>query len=121
MQREWIVMHELSLVAGLLDIIQTYEQRHRFKRVNILKLAFGRNSCIDSGALQFAFDLQSRGTIAEGAALVFDIRPITLYCSTCDRKMTIERYPSPCPQCQGDNVVMQGGGEPLQLVEMDVD
>jgi hydrogenase nickel incorporation protein HypA/HybF len=114
-------MHELSLMTGLLDIVHTYEQMHRFKRVNSLKLAFGRLSCIDSGALQFAFNLQSQGTIAEGAALLFDIRPIILFCSTCDRKMTIEQYPSSCPQCQGDNVVMQGGGEPLQLVEMEVD
>jgi hydrogenase nickel incorporation protein HypA/HybF len=114
-------MHELSLITGLLDIVHTYEQMHRFKRVKILKLAFGRLSCIDSGALQFAFDFQSQGTIAEGAALLFDIHPITLYCSTCDRKMTVEQYPSPCPQCQGDNIAMHGGGEPLQLVGMEVD
>jgi len=114
-------MHELSLITELLDIVQTYERTHRFKRVNILKLAFGRHSCIDSGSLQFAFDIQSRGTIAEGAALLFDIRPIILYCSACDRKMIVEQYPTPCPQCQRDDVVMQGGGESLQLLEMDVD
>ena len=114
-------MHELSLITELLDIVHTYEQIHRFKRVNTLRLAFGRRSCIDPGALQFAFDLQSQGTIAEGAALLFDVCPIILYCTTCDRKMTVEQYPSPCPQCRGEDVVMQGGGEPLQLVEMDVD
>ncbi len=114
-------MHELSLITELLDIVRTYEQTHRFKRVNLLKLAFGRSSCIDPGALQFAFDLQSPGTIAEGATLLFDIRPIILYCSTCDRTTTVDRYPSPCPQCGGEEVVMKGGAEPLQLVEMDVD
>jgi hydrogenase nickel incorporation protein HypA/HybF len=114
-------MHELSLVTEMLDIVHTYEQVHRFTRVNTLKLAFGRLSCIDPGALQFAFDLQSPGTVAEGATLLFDIHPITIYCSVCDRKATIEQFPSPCPQCQGDEVVMNGGTESLQLVEMGVD
>ena len=114
-------MHELSLVTGLLDIVDSYEKMHRFKRVNTLKLAYGRLSCIDSGALQFAFDLQSRGTIAEGAALQLDIRPIVIYCATCGLKMTVDEYPSPCPHCRGEDVEIKGGGESLQLVEMEVD
>lgn len=114
-------MHELSLVTGLLDIVDSYEKIHRFKRVNTLKLSYGRLSCIDSGALQFAFDLQSHGTMAEGAELLFDIRPVVIYCPTCDLKMTVDEYPSCCPQCRGENVMLQGGGESLQLVEMEVD
>jgi hydrogenase nickel incorporation protein HypA/HybF len=114
-------MHELSLISGLLDIVHTYEQMHNFTRVNTLTLAFGRLSCIDSGALQFAFDFQSQGTIAEGADLLFDIRPISLYCAACDQEMNVEQYPFSCPKCRGDNITIRGGGEPLQLVEMEVD
>jgi hydrogenase nickel incorporation protein HypA/HybF len=114
-------MHELSLATGLLDIVDSYERTHRFKRVNTLKLTYGRLSCIDSRALQFAFDLQSRGTIAEGASLLFDVHPIVMYCATCDLKTTVDEYPSSCPRCGGDNVALKGGGESLQLVEMEVD
>jgi hydrogenase nickel incorporation protein HypA/HybF len=114
-------MHELSLINGLLDIVETYEKSHGFEQVNALKLSFGRLSCIDPGALRFAFEIQSKGTKAEGAVLEFDIRPVVLYCFSCEQEMNVERYPVPCPECQGVNVIMTGGTESLQLLEMDVD
>ncbi len=114
-------MHELSLINGLLEIVLTYEGTHGFGHVNTLKLSFGRFSCIDPGALRFAFEVQSKGTKAEGAALEFDIRPVVLYCLNCEREMIVERYPVPCPECRGENVIMTGGTESLQLLEMDVD
>ncbi|MDQ5986757.1 MAG: Hydrogenase maturation factor HybF [Syntrophus sp. SKADARSKE-3] len=114
-------MHELSLINGLLEIVETYGQTQGFERVNSLKLAFGRLSCIDPGALRFAFEVQSKGTKAEGASLEFDIRPVVLYCLDCAREMIVERYPIPCSECRGENVLMTSGTETLQLIEMDVD
>ena len=114
-------MHELSLINGLLEIVKNYEQTHGFGRVNCLKLSFGRLSCIDPGALRFAFEIQAKGTAAEGAALEFDIRPIVVYCFHCEREAVADRYPQPCPTCRGENVIMTSGTESLQLIEMDVD
>jgi hydrogenase nickel incorporation protein HypA/HybF len=114
-------MHELSLINGLLEIVETYERTHGFEHVNTLKLSFGRLSCIDPGALRFAFEVQSKGTKAEGASLEFDIRPVVLYCFHCEREMNVEQYPAPCPECQGGDVIMKSGTESLQLLEMDVD
>jgi len=114
-------MHELSLINGLLDIVETCEGTHGFGHVNTLKLSFGCLSGIDPGALRFAFEVQAKGTKAEGAVLEFDIRPVVLYCLNCEREMTVERYPAPCPACQGEDVLMTGGTETIQLLEMDVD
>ena len=60
------IMHELSLIRSLLDIVEDYAAKHRFHRVHSLKLSFGRLSCLDAQALKFAFDVQSAGTKAEG-------------------------------------------------------
>jgi hydrogenase nickel incorporation protein HypA/HybF len=114
-------MHELSLISGLLNMVETYERTHGFGQVNALRLSFGRLSGIDPGALRFAFEVQSKGTKAEGAVLEFDIRPVGLYCLSCERELQVERYPVPCPECEGDNVIMTSGTETLQLLEMDVD
>jgi len=114
-------MHELSLISGLLDIVDTYAQTHGFERVNVLKLSFGRLSCIDPEALKFAFDIQSQGSKAAGALLQFDILPVVIYCLACEQEMTIKRYPSACPRCCGESIMLTGGTESLQLVEMDVD
>lgn len=114
-------MHELSLVNELLEIIDDYGRTHRFEKVNALKLSFGRLSCIDPSALRFAFEVQSQDTKARGATLDFDILPIVIHCLACGKESTVERYPAACPACATETVLMTGGTESLQFLEMDVD
>jgi hydrogenase nickel incorporation protein HypA/HybF len=115
-------MHEISLTQALLDLIEEYDRREGFARVNILKLSFGRLSCLDAGSLEFAFDVQARGTKAEGARLEFDIRPAVVYCDDCGREATLAGpFELLCPLCGGDEVRLTGGTEELKLLEMDVD
>jgi hydrogenase nickel incorporation protein HypA/HybF len=119
--RKIAAMHEIALISGILEIVESYEKTEGFERVNTLKLSFGRLSCIDPETLRFVFKIQSTGTKAAGASLEFDILPIVVYCSSCDREAPIEQYPSPCPRCLGNSIVLRGGTESLQLLEMDVD
>ncbi len=114
-------MHELSLTQSILALVEEYGAQHGFEKVNCLYLRFGRLSCIDAGALQFAFDVQSRGTKAEGARLEFDIRPVVVYCFSCEREYAQDTFTGSCPACSGHEVAVTAGNEDLQLVEMDVD
>ena len=114
-------MHELSLVASLLDIVEDYAAKHHFVKVNALKLSFGRLSCIEPSALEFAFSIQSKETRADGARLELDIRPIIASCLFCEEDFPLPSYPELCPSCGGSDVVLKGGMEELTLVEMDVD
>lgn len=114
-------MHELSLTESILEIIEEYAISHGFKRVNTLKLSFGRLSCIDPKALEFAFQVQSRGTRADGARLAFDLQPAVMYCFSCEQEYEVDRYTATCPHCGTDDVMLTGGTEELKLVEMDVD
>jgi hydrogenase nickel incorporation protein HypA/HybF len=114
-------MHELSLTQSLIDIVEDYALREGFNRVNVLKLSFGRLAGIDPGALEFTFDVQSRGTKAEGARLEFDIRPAVLYCMACEQESLSESFQPLCPICGGIEVILAGGTEELKLLEMDVD
>ena len=114
-------MHEMSLTRSILDIVEEYELRFQFQQVNSLKLSFGRLACISPGALEFAFEVQSKGTKAQGASLEFDIRPIIIYCFTCSKEIEADSYAAACPCCKGARVVLRGGTEELKLIEMDVD
>jgi len=62
------IMHELSLIRSLLDIVEDYAAKHRFHRVHSLKLSFGQLSCLDAQALEFAFGIQSAGQKRRGKA-----------------------------------------------------
>ena len=114
-------MHELSLVMSVLNIVEEYAAKHGFEKVNSLKLSFGRLSCIEPSALEFAFSIQSRETRADGASLEFDIRPIIVSCLACNDDSLLPSYPGLCPSCGSGDVVLKGGIEDLTLVEIDVD
>jgi hydrogenase nickel incorporation protein HypA/HybF len=114
-------MHELSLTQSLIDIVEDYASREGFTRVNVLKLSFGRLSGIDPDALEFTFEIQSRGTRAEGARLEFDIRPAVLYCTVCEQESLSEGFQPLCPRCGSGEVILSSGTEELKLLEMDVD
>jgi len=114
-------MHELSLVQSLLDIIEEYRDGGKFRKVNVIRLSFGRLGGIEPASLRFAFEVASRSTAAEGAVLEFDILPIILSCLACDRDSALESFAARCPLCGGDEVLVTGGKEELRFLEMDVD
>ncbi len=114
-------MHELSLVQSLLEMVDELSLERGFQRVNVLRLSFGRLACVDPLSLQFAFDVESPGTRAEGSKLVFDILPGALYCFSCEGEQKMTSHELRCPVCSGTQVILTGGTEELKLMEMEVD
>ena len=115
-------MHEITLTQSLIAIVGEYARREGFSRVNVLKLSFGRLSCLDPGALEFTFAVQARGTLAEGARLEFDIRPALVACGACGEESACDGpFDAVCPRCGSSDVLLTGGTEELKLLEMDVD
>ncbi len=120
--RKGPAMHEIALTQSLIAIVGEYARREGFSRVNVLKLSFGRLSCLDPGALEFTFAVQARGTPAEGARLEFDIRPALLTCGACRAESACAGpLDAVCPHCGSSDVLLTGGTEELKLLEMDVD
>jgi hydrogenase nickel incorporation protein HypA/HybF len=114
-------MHELYLAESILNILQDYATRDGFKKVNSISLSYGRLSCIESKTLQFAFDVQAKGTRAEGATLEFQILPAMIHCFSCEKDLEIKNHAVVCPSCGGYDVVLTAGTEELQIIELDVD
>jgi hydrogenase nickel incorporation protein HypA/HybF len=114
-------MHELYLAESVLNIVQEYATRQQFKKVNSILLSFGRLSCIEPKSLQFAFEVQAKETPAQNAVLQFKILPSVIHCFSCDRDLELEIYEGICPLCKGAEVLLIGGTEELQILEMDVD
>lgn len=114
-------MHEQSLVQALLDVINEYAGRHGAQKVCAVRLSCGRLAGIEPACLQFAFEVQSRGTIAEGARLELDLLPVRVYCLTCEQELQTDAYAAVCPQCRGAEVILVGGTEELKLIDMDAE
>lgn len=114
-------MHEMSLVQSILDIVEEYKTRYAFNKVISITLSFGKASTVVPGALEFAFEVLSEDTVAKGAKLNFNIKPVVIYCMTCDKDFIVNSYESLCPECSGTEIMLSGGTEELKLVEMDVE
>ncbi len=114
-------MHELSLVESILRIVEEYAVKDGFRRVNTLRLTCGKLSSVDPMSLRFAFEVQSKGTSAEGAALELDVQPAMIRCLICEKDINIDRFEAQCPVCKGFEVLLVGGTEELKLLELDVD
>jgi hydrogenase nickel incorporation protein HypA/HybF len=114
-------MHEMSLVQSILDIVEEYAAKENFNKVTSITLSFGKASTTVPAALTFAFEVLSEDTMAQGAELKFDIKPVVIYCMTCSKDITVNSYEAVCPLCQGHEVLLSGGTEELKLVEMNVE
>jgi hydrogenase nickel incorporation protein HypA/HybF len=114
-------MHEMSLTVSIMDIIFEYARTSHFTKVNAVKLSFGTLSGIEPMALEFAFEVLSKDTLAEGAKLEYDREPIIITCLDCGGDSAVEEFPSLCPLCKTQDVVLKAGMEDLRVVELDVD
>ncbi|MFY9399124.1 MAG: hydrogenase maturation nickel metallochaperone HypA [Desulfomonilia bacterium] len=114
-------MHEMSLVSSVLDIVEDYASRHRFGRVDTVRLSFGALSGIDPAALRFAFEVLSGETRCRGAALELKVVPARVYCLACGGENEVEGFPADCPHCGSAQVTPTGGFDGLRLEELDVD
>lgn len=113
-------MHELSLCAELLRLIEAQSRRQHFHRVHAVRLEVGALAGVEIEALQFGFTVAANGTLAEGARL--DILPLPgrAQCRTCGDTVEIEGYGEPCPRCGGYFLRVCGGTE-LRIKDLEVE
>lgn len=112
-------MHELSLCEGIRRLIEEQARIHDIARVKAVRLEIGRFASVEKPALEFAFDVAMRGSVAEGAALVILDVPGTAMCYDCAREVEIEDRLDPCPECGGGRLMPVAGDE-MRLKDLEV-
>ncbi|MBN1576047.1 MAG: hydrogenase maturation nickel metallochaperone HypA [Chitinispirillaceae bacterium] len=104
-------MHELSIVEGLIDIIRETAQTHGLNRVEKVTLRIGAMRQIVPDALNFAFEVLGKGTIAEGAEVVITVVPTKARCGECGSEFTVDDCCFICTSCGSGGVVVTEGKE----------
>ncbi|HPP83985.1 MAG TPA: hydrogenase maturation nickel metallochaperone HypA [Rubrivivax sp.] len=110
-------MHELSLAAGVVRLVEEAAQRERFARVSRLTLEVGALAGVDVGALRFALEVGVRDTCLAGAAIVIEEPPGRAWCMACATSVAITQRGDACPQCGGYQLQPSGGTE-LRVVDL---
>ena len=62
-------MHEASIVAGMMHILEDEARRHNVSRITRVRLSVGLFTAVEPKTLEACFELYAEGTAAEGAEL----------------------------------------------------
>lgn len=110
----------MSLMAGMLEIIEERAERDGFTRVVRVVLEIGRLSGVEPEAMRFAFDVGTRGSVAEAAELDIQETPCLARCPDCRADSPLEAFYDPCPACGGYPMEVLQGRE-MRIVALDVE
>lgn len=91
-------MHEVSIALAIIDEITERAPRDGGK-VTAIRLRIGALSAVDVGALEFAWELATNGTPAEGSQLKIEHVPLGIFCRSCGVERTIAGTLPVCPDC----------------------
>jgi len=101
-------MHEEPVTRSIVEIAQRHGQEARASRIERITLVVGERSGYVPESLQMYFDVLSKGTLCEGAALkLVGVKP-KLRCRACGNEFERIPYSFACPKCGGD-------GEPTEI------
>jgi hydrogenase nickel incorporation protein HypA/HybF len=112
-------MHEVSLAGGILRIVEDVARRDAFKRVARICIEAGVLAAVDVGALRFALEAMSPGTVLEGAVIEILRPPGVAFCFGCGESVQIDALGSGCPGCGAYRLQPTQGTE-LRVLELHV-
>jgi hydrogenase nickel incorporation protein HypA/HybF len=113
-------MHELSIALSLVDIASDEAARLGAIRVASVHLRLGRLSGVVGDALMFSFEAAVEGTALQGARLVIEDVPVTVWCGACEAERALANLASRrCPVCDGLAPDIMHGEE-LELMALEV-
>ncbi|MQQ07263.1 hydrogenase maturation nickel metallochaperone HypA [Epibacterium sp. SM1979] len=112
-------MHEMSLCEGIRQVIEDQATQHNITQVKRVRVEIGRFAGVEKPALEFAFEVVMRGSVAEGAELIMLDLPGRAMCYDCAQEVEIDDRLAPCPKCGGGRLMPMGGDE-MRIKDLEV-
>ena len=113
-------MHEVSICESILDILKDEAKKNSASKVTAVRLKIGELSGVVEDALRFAFEVVTKGSIAEGASLVIEEVPLTARCKACGMEFHIVGYAFSCKHCESPEIQVVSGRE-MQIEDIDLE
>ena len=96
-------MHEMSVAAGLIDIVRDEMKKHNATQLLRVRVRYGALAGIVPESLSMAFEIQIEATPLAGAIMELVEEPVRLKCGTCQQEFSPPPTPTaviaPCDHC----------------------
>ena len=114
-------MHELSIVASVVDSVTETLKAYPGARVKEVRLRVGALAAVVEDSLQFCFEIATEDTPLEGSKLVVMTVPVLMHCHECAQDVEIADLQSfRCPRC-GEPVFDLRQGRELEIESIEID
>ena len=113
-------LHELGLTQNIIDLAIEHAARENASSILSITVEIGTISGVIPEAVEFAFDVCSKGTIAEGASLEIHHIAGQGHCLDCDQHSMLDAPTPVCPQCGSLSLEITKCQE-MKFTEMEID
>lgn len=113
-------MHELSIAHNLVEIATQAIQEVKAERVETVHLKLGVLSGVVKDALQFGYDIATKGTPLADSRLKIEDLPVVIYCRKCQAEYTLPDIQwFACPVCATPtSTIVQGREIEIESLEI---
>jgi len=106
-------MHETDMTKALILTVHDWWQAQPGQpTIEKVHLTVGQFTCVEPVSLQFAFDVQTKGTFLDKAELVIRETPLIAFCHPCQTEYRPEiGWQYACPHCHSPLEDIRSGRE----------
>ena len=113
-------MHELSVAQSIIEIAEASASTQNCSSIQTIKIRLGEFTTIVPKALEFAFEVARRETLAENARLEIESIPMVTRCALCGTvNDPVREIRLLCPHCGLPLEIVSG--EELQVEYIEVE
>ena len=110
----------MAIARNIVNIAVAAAEEEGAKRIARVNVVAGELRGIVPSQLVFCFGLLAENTIASGAYLDLEIKPVTGRCKKCQDTFMVKDYRYVCPRCQGQDIQALSGTE-LRVKDLEVE
>jgi len=113
-------MHEIGLMQRMVEVALDRAAGAGARHIERVTVRVGVESGVVPEVIAFAFDVATRGTIAEGAELQIEDVPLACFCAACELEFAPADALHECPRCHRPGTEVRRGREfELALLEIE--
>ena len=113
-------MHEIGLMQRMVEVALERAAGAGARHVQRVTVRVGAESGVVPDVIMFAFDVATRGTIAEGAVLQIEDVPLACFCLACDLEFAPADALHECPRCHRLGAQVRRGQE-FELASLEIE
>ncbi|OGU60748.1 MAG: hydrogenase maturation nickel metallochaperone HypA [Ignavibacteria bacterium RBG_13_36_8] len=112
-------MHEFSIVQNIINACEAEARKHNSNKISKIGLRIGEFTGVVREALDFAFDITKKNTLAENAAFEIEIVPLKTHCNNCGHTFSdIKEYNFYCPDCNDPLEILEGRELEIKYIDI---